>query len=449
MISKFLYYLLCERNNSIIRYKTLKNLKVNQFRPYAELKKQQDTKLQRLITYVYESVPYYNKVFNSLNLKPKDITKTEDLGKLPILNKKVIRENWIDFKPVTILQQKYTNSQTGGSTGEPLEYRISNEARFLSKSQLFHIWGFAGFEVGDKVCTIGGASLGIHGPPRQSKVTGLLERYAGYMKTFWSWDFNEKTIRKYLTIINKFRPKYIRGYPSLISPFAKWIEDEGYRIHEPKAIFSTSEVLFPEQREQVERVFNCEVFNQYGLNDGGLIAGECERHKGLHICTERSILETVDEEENQIVGKEGTILATDLYNYALPFIRYDTGDFGLVLKDKCSCGRNYNLLADILGRQNELLDLPEGGHLNGGFFNHFLWIPNVDKYQIIQESLDRLKISLVVSVGFDKKYLDYIRKRVNMKSPMWNVDINIVDEIKREKSGKHRYCINKYDSRME
>jgi len=80
----------------------------------------------------------------------------------------------------------------------------------------------------------------------------------------------------------------------------------------------------------IERVFDVQVFDNYGLGDGGISAFECHLHKGMHIDYERSILQTVNDSGEVVKCAIGRIIATSLYNYAMPFIRYDTGDFGFI-----------------------------------------------------------------------------------------------------------------------
>ena len=112
-------------------YSVYQKLIKNQWKPYRELKEEQDKQLRYMINFAYKNVPYYYKLFNNLNLKPVDIKKVEDLVKLPILTKEIIKQNWEDFKPANLNKLKYYEGVTGGSTGTPFRYRVSKFDRFL------------------------------------------------------------------------------------------------------------------------------------------------------------------------------------------------------------------------------------------------------------------------------------------------------------------------------
>jgi phenylacetate-CoA ligase len=158
---------------------------------------------------------------------------------------------------------------------------------------------------------------------------------------------------------------------------------------------------------------------------------------------ERSVMEIVDENGCQIENGIGKILATSLENYAMPLLRYDTGDLGNIIDDVCGCGRKYKLLKEIIGRQQEMLQTPEGKYVHGEFFTHIIWeVDGVLEFQVVQETLSKIKIKMVVDEIFDTKQLDYIRELISKKSEDWDVEFYLVDKIDRTKAGKYKFVIN-------
>ena len=211
----------------------------------------------------------------------------------------------------------------------------------------------------------------------------------------------------------------------------------------PHAVFTTAEKLFPSMREKIEDVFQCPVFDHYGLNDGGLSAFECSEHSGLHIDTERSVLEVVDEQGNQIDKGAGRILATSTSNFAMPFIRYDTGDIGNITSDICPCGRGSKLLKEVIGREQEILKTPEGTFIHGEFFTHIFWeIENVKEFQVIQNNLDTLLINIVPEENFNQNQLEIITKYIHKRSPQWSVEFQFPEKLERSTGGKYKFVIN-------
>lgn len=417
-------------------------VKKNEFKSHEELKRYQEEKLQKLIQFSYNNVPYYSKLFKNLNLKPEDIQTIADLQKLPFLTKEMIRNNQKDFIPLDLKERKYVNSSTGGSTGEPLHYKLYTEDEILGLAIMYANWGYAGYELGDKVGVIAGSSLM---PTTKSKLTDNIKAFMMNYKKYSSFDLNDKYMDEIVTGLNKFKPKYLRGYASSIYLFAKHIEDKDPNINfHPKGVFTTAEVLFDYQRELIEDVFGCKVFNQYGLNDGGISAFECEMHKGLHVDMLRSILEVVDGNGNQLEsGKEGKIVATSLHNYVMPFLRYETGDLGLLSNERCECGRRTPLLEKIIGRTTDYLEFSNGSIISGtALVDRFAkWKFDIIQYQIVQKDPNTISINIIRGKKYSKndetEIIDTFYKHVGDI----NIMFNYVDKIETTKAGKWKFIV--------
>lgn len=422
-------------------YPTYKKLIRNQWKSYDELKQDQEKQLRHLVEFAYENVPYYRNLFKDLDVLPKDVQTIEDLEKLPILTKDILKEHWEEFKPANLSLMRYYSRATGGSTGAPMQYRLSKHDRFLSGALLYRGWGYGGFELGDKMVLLAGASLDIG---TKSNLTTKAHEIVRNIRKLSSFDMGEHEMQEYARVLNSFRPHFIRGYASSIYFFARWLKENQFSVPSPKAVFTTAEKLFPYMRKTIENVFDCDVYDNYGMNDGGVTAYECSEHAGLHIDTERSIMEVVDRDGCAVDRGEGQILATSLYNYAMPFIRYAPGDEGLLLDEPCACGRGYPLLKEILGRQQEMLITPEGRHIHGEYISHiFGRLSHVREFQVIQTEIDQLVFNIVPELGFDEKCLDYIRSVVGSRSKGWRLQFQFVDAIERTGAGKYKFIINK------
>ena len=428
-------------------YPTYKKLMRNQWKSYKELKREQEKQLRYMINFAYTNVPYYHRLFNDLKLSHSDVKTIKDLEKIPILRKEIIKEHWNDFKPVNSNKMRYYERATGGSTGTPFKYRLDKLNRFLSGALLYRGWGYGGYELGEKMVFLGGASLNIG---TKSNLVTRVHEFARNIKKLSSFDMGEKEMMDYANIITSFKPKFLRGYASSIYFFANWIEENNIKTHQPLAVFTTAEELYPNMREKIGGVFNCDVYDAYGLGDGGVSAFECSEHRGLHIDTEESIMEVVDNDGNQLENGEGEILATSLYNYAMPFIRYDTGDLGHIIDDVCGCGRKYKLLKELVGRSVDVLITPEGKNVHGWFFLYIFWeyCQGIKEYQVVQEKLDKIVIKIVPEEDFDEKQLDKIREIIKKRSEGWNVEIKFVDKIERTGAGKYKFIINEIGDKL-
>jgi len=421
-------------------YSTYKNVVKNQWKPYKEQKVQQEKKLRNMISFAYKNVPYYHKLFNELKISPQDICTIEDLEKLPILNKDIIKANWEDFKPANLSSMNYNEQATGGSTGTPFKYRLLKSDRFMSAALLYRGWGYAGYDLGDKMAYLAGSSLGIG---TKTALLKNIHEFTRNIRKLSSFDMGEEDMQHYTHIINSFHPKFIRGYASSIYFYAKWIHENDITVQSPDAVFTTAEKLLPHMRDMISNTFDCDVYDSYGLNDGSMSASECQEHTGLHIDTERGIMEVVDDDNCQIEEGTGNIIATSLNNFAMPFIRYQTGDMGHIIEDKCECGRESKLLKEVVGRQQEMLQTPEGKYVHGTFFVYvFKKVHGVKEFQVIQKTLERIRILLVTDVNFDEKQFEFIRSVAKSKSTQWNIEFEIVNHIERTKAGKYKFIVN-------
>jgi len=423
-------------------YKLYNEFLSNNYKTYDELKTEQEIQLAKLIKHAYNNVPYYNKLFKKLNLLPDDIKTIEDLKYIPIINKQIIKDNYEDFNPSNLDKIKYYNIATGGTTGTPFVYRVSKEHRVRSGALLYRGWNYAGYELGDKVFFLAGASLNTGGKYGWLTKIHELTRNTKFLSSF---DMSEDKLKQYIKSINKNKPDFIRGYPSAIGYLSEYILKNNIVLTSNiKAIFTTSEILTPHYKNIIQKAFKTIVFDGYGINDGGVTAYECIKQNGLHIDTENAILEIVDDNNEIITQGTGKVIATSLYNYAMPFIRYDTGDFAEISDQKCSCGNYKKILTKILGRAVDLLYTPDGEVIHGWFFLFIFWKygEGFTKYQVVQKNLENIEVKFIPNEKFNSEVLSEITKIIKSRVPKWKVNYSKVDFIQSTINGKQIFIIN-------
>lgn len=422
-------------------YSMYKKLIRDQWKPYDELKLEQEKQLRHLIQFSYENVPYYRNLFKAEKLSPQDIRTIEDLEKIPVLTKETIKNHWDEFKPAGLSSMKYDTRATGGSTGTPLQYRVSNNDRFLNGALLYRGWGYGGYELGDRMVFLAGSSLDVGTQPWVMKRAHEIVRNIRKLSSF---DMADAEMRHYASVLNSFKPRFIMGYASSIYFYARWAKENSVAVPQLTGVFTTAEKLYPNMREVIGEVFRCGVYDTYGLNDGGVTAFECSEHAGLHIDTDRSIMEIVDPDHRQVVQGQGEILATSLYNFAMPFIRYSTDDLATLGDAECSCGRHTRVLEEMVGRSVDIFVTPEGKSVHGWFFLYIFWEhgQGIKEYQLVQTAIDKIKIKIVPDKNFDEKEIETIRKIIVSKSPQWDVQFEEVESIDRTQAGKYKFIIN-------
>jgi phenylacetate-CoA ligase len=210
--------------------------------------------------------------------------------------------------------------------------------------------------------------------------------------------------------------------------------------------FSTAEVLYAHQKEIISKSFGgIPVADGYGSREGGFISHECPKGS-MHVIDQNVIVEYLHGDKPVGPGEDGEIVVTHLDNWAMPFIRYRTGDVAQFDKERCNCGRNLSTMKKIKGRTTDFIVSPDGRWQHGLSLIYVIRdIPGVAEFKIIQEAVDDIKILLKIDETlFPEKgksqIIEGFKKRMGGKV---NVNVEMVDEIAKEASGKYRYVASK------
>jgi phenylacetate-CoA ligase len=422
----------------------LEELKKSQWLKRDEIRKMQSQKLKSVISHAYENVPYYHRTFKELNLKPEDIKSQDDLKKLPIIDKKIIRKNFEDFKAKDFQNHTPILRTTGGTTGEPLKYYSDRNEHGVFWADLWRAWNLAGYELGERRATLGGTLPSSSRTKVRSFISSrLMERNISLS----SFEVNRESMQMHVKMLRNYRPKILRGYPSALYLFAKYLEERKIKDLNIKGIISISEQLYDHQRKAIENAFGCQVFNNYGCPDGGVLASECKENE-LHLNSENAIMEIVKGEDVVSPGEEGEMVSTNLVRSAMPFIRYRTGDVGIQSDEKSRCKRGLEMLDEITGRTSDYIVLPNGNLLSGvsiaAVFNAISSQLHIQHYQVLQEKRDELEVLIVEDKGYSEKESEFIKEALqeHIGSQMV-INLKQVDDIPLTVGGKRRSVVSK------
>lgn len=398
-------------------------------------------RLRHLLSDVQTNVPYYKHLFAELKFDGTAIHSLTDLEQLPLLNKSIIREHTNSLKSDHARHLSHFN--TGGSSGEPLIFfigkrRVSHD--IAAKWRATRWWGV---DIGDPEIVIWGSPIELQA---QDRVRNLRDRIIR-TKLLPAFEMTEQKLDQFLSDIRLMRPKMLFGYPSALSHIAHHAEIRQQRMDDLgiQVAFVTSERLYDDQRQRISQVFNCSVANGYGSRDAGFIAHECP-HGNMHITAEDIIVEIIDEQGNALPpGHAGEIVVTHLATDDFPFIRYQTGDRGVLDDKTCSCGRGLPLIKEIQGRSTDFVIAQDGTVMHGLALIYILRdIPQINAFKIVQENLDLIHIWIVTKVGLDALQINQIEKSFKARlGQTVSIVINQVEQIPAEKSGKFRYIVSK------
>lgn len=367
--------------------------------------------LKKLLKECQDYVPYYKCLFKEIGFDvERDFKTIEDIKQVPITKKNKVKEH-----PELFRNPHYTSGvqqfHTSGSTGTPLTEFISNNHWVIEQGVVWRHWSWAGYKFRDKL-----AIVRSYTPKNGEMIKMDKIRNFRYYSPF---HLSEENIKLYLEDMIREKVKFMRGYPSSIKPIAQYVLKTGCEIPKLKGILTASEILPDADREIIEKAFKCKISNHYGLAEAIVMMGDCECHEGLHNYDEYGYLELLDTENENIKR----IIGTNLNNYAMPLLRYETNDLAEVSLKTCSCGRSSITIHNVIGRSNSTIQLKDRDIPITNFYTMMEYYTTLSRWQIVQVSVDEIELRLQGSLTDDE--LETIKKEFALRLPE-NVKKNVL-----------------------
>ncbi|MBK9775911.1 MAG: phenylacetate--CoA ligase family protein [bacterium] len=413
----------------------LKNLLASQYDSPEDMHSRQLSRLRELIDQSRSDVPFYRDLSSGSG---SGTTVAAILSSLPFLTKADLQQSAADLRSRRN-HGRLVPKTTGGSTGEPVTIWKSRDAWARELGATWRGYDWAGVAAGDLQARFWGVAHSSSGRWRARLIDQVCHRIR-----IPAFAFTEEDLTAYARLIEARRPRWFYGYVSMLTEFARHIQARGLPLrHRPVCIVTTSEVLTPADRALLQEVFQAPVFNEYGCGELGTIAHECPSGT-LHLSEENMIVEVIDGSTACAPGSSGELVVTELNNRAFPLIRYRTGDFGSLTEGTCPCGRTLAGLAEVQGRAYDFIRNREGRLFHGEFLMYVFEDlrrqgADIRQFQVEQVDYSRFEIRIVKGAAYDPGCEDQIRERIReFVDAAAVVDVQYVDTIAREKSGKLR-----------
>jgi len=408
----------------------LKEIEQTKYLTAAGLATLRDAMLGKVLSHAVQHVAFYRDL--DLAGMLADSRPTDALSAFPVIDKAIVREQGSRFMADNARHPLFKGS-TSGTTGTPLV--LHQDLAAINRENAF-IWRqlqWAGLKPGARRAWIRGdliVPVTVCSPPFWRM------NHAENMLMFSSYHLSDSNAAAYVAALEKFDPVVIQAYPSSVAFLARWLDANGreYSGAALKGIVTSSETLDAEQKTLIEQRFGCRVFDWYGQFERVAAIGTCE-HGRQHIISDYSFVELLPAEDGlyEIVG-------TGFNNFAMPLIRYRTGDFiRLEATDsQCECGRHFPLVASIQGRADDVVKLPDGRHV--GRLDHiFKGVDGILEAQIRQDQIDRIDIFVVPTAGYSTAV--ETKLRTNASDRLGGgvlIHVQAVNAIPRTRNGKLR-----------
>ncbi len=397
-------------------------------------------KLQLLVRDAYENVPWYKQSFAQVDLHPDDIKSQEDFGKVPILTRDDLKDNFDEFISQKADAKKLKISTTGGSTGTPLRIGMDHQGiREIRKWQMFSWWSLS---LNTNMATI------YRGLPIRGLKKLALDciNWPQKVVRMDATQISKKKIDSFLHDFKKKKPQLVHGYVGALDVLADHILENSILLPSPKVIWATAAPISKVQELKISRAFNAPVCDQYGCSEIYFIAAECPHKNGLHIFSDRVKVEILDDNNQPVsLGTYGKIVLTNLDEYSFPLIRYENGDMGRLLNRTCSCGMSLPLMDKVKGRISDNIILPDETVLSGEYLTTIFddFTDSVKQFQVVQHKSGNITVKVVFRTGNKKAktILNHVKNqlesRINQQVKVSLIEVNSIPPIR----GKLQFII--------
>lgn len=402
----------------------------------------QGEKLKHLLRLAIEHCPWHKQriLAANLDLSDNNLLTLEDLSKIPTMTKQDAQLHGHDMSWSAVPGGAYQYT-TGGSSGTPLNFHFGKWRQASDAAGRIRARRWWGIDIGDKEIYLWGAPVEL---AKTDKIKQIRDRLMNQV-LLNAFDMSAMTMAEYLKIIQQYQPKCLYGYASSLALLAQFAQSTTQTINTPslKVIFTTGEPLYPDQRKIIQETFQVPVANEFGSRDIGFTSHESPSGQML-LMSESHILETLDNQGQAVKsGEIGEAVITGLCSQAQPFIRYRTGDMIKATEETCKQGRGLHVLGEVIGRSTDFIIKQDGTILHALAVIYVLRaIEGIGSFKIIQHSTNELEVQVVPNSLWIDQAQQQITEQLQQRLGKINIEINILDAILPEKSGKHRYVVS-------
>ncbi len=405
-------------------------------------------RLRALVEYCGKNVPYYRSLFAGRGIDPSGVDDVAVLREHGIsITKEDIRSRSDEFMSGEFRREDLVCNFSGGTTGVALPLYKTMDYWCMRMAIKLRSEDWIGKRPGTPSAIIWG-----HKPNLGRIAMARLQLYWNFQNYRYlsAMDIGEESLLKYVGSIKRYGARYIESYVNPVYLMAKTIEKYGIDPPRLDGIVTGAETLRDFQKEKMEEVFGCPVYDRYGCSEFTNISCECERHRGQHINVDNLWVEVVDKNDRPVIGEEGEVVITDLMNFAMPFIRYRLDDTAVMTDRKCSCGRNFPMLEKVIGKTTGIFRAPDGFEVHGKYFQWILYnVPGIFRFQFVEKSSDRVLTRIVHDGTTAREDTERLVKEAfgDLAAHGVSITVEFVDRIALTKAGKMSFFVSERDVR--
>jgi phenylacetate-CoA ligase len=339
---------------------------------------------------------------------------------------------------------KLRKGSSSGATGLPVSYYKDSIASSAGQAANLLGWSLCGWEMGMKGLHIWGnpSTVNKEWKRASSRIKAKLIRHHKFPAC---QIVESQKFKELYELVIKQRYEYLDGYTNAIYLFAEYLKQNCLNInHIVKYVLTTAENLQEHQRRTIQETI-APVYDTYGCSEINGIAYECSICNNYHVIDPHVYLEYGDKIDD---NGSHSLYITDLDNYSFPLIRYKNDDLGIPATDSVSqCNIPFSSIANVTGRQSDIIKLPGGGILSVPSFFGSMLLKNINglkQYQIEKVEHDMIFVNLVITNEYSDKdrviihsaLREYLAGKIRYK-------VRYVDRLEPSPTGKHKLVIDR------
>lgn len=388
-----------------------------------------NAELNNLLAHSLKTVPYYSK-----------LNPDSTIADFPVIDKSIFRDNFNLFESASFKSKQNYKVTTSGSTGNPFSIYHDTNKRFRNSADTIYFSSKLGYKVGDRLYYL---RLWDKQYGRSKLLSGVQN-----MIPISVDELDDQNIERFLIQLQRDKSTmHILSYVSALHSICKHLDNKkaeklNCRI---KSIIGVAEGLNDYVKMSVQKYFNTEIVSRYSNSENGILAQQTTGNTYFEINHASYYMEILDLNKDvpAAIGQTGRIVITDLYNFCMPLIRYDTGDVGKFTKINDRYGQRL-VLAEIEGRKMDMFTNTKGEYISSHIIHHILQYNAIDQFQFIEEENNEYIIKLKVTDDFDyneeksiiAQYKEYFGDNASIR-------VEYVRDIPLLASGKRKLVINR------
>lgn len=412
--------------------------------PRERMEAARDARIRELVAYAARTVPYYRDLFARERIDAREIRGAADLDRLPLLDPEIVRREPARFLSESRRARGAPAFLTSGSSGRPLEVRHDRRSLLANiaygereRAAMIALCGsgfrprelYIGYDTSNfrKVLAFYAANTRMPVKPRRTTVSMMAP-------------FDE-----IVAAIDDVKPELLTAYGGFLDVLYRTLLARGAPIHRPKVVMSMGETLPADRRAWIEDELGARVLSRYCATEAFKIAYVCEARTGFHVHEDLCHVRLrTPSGAPPAPGAPGEVVVSNLVNHATVLLNYPMGDLATFAEDACPCGRTQRRLAEVHGRVEDVLQLPDGRSLHP----RAIWTVLKDdrsilQYQLIQHERARFELRLATldAAGFPPARARALAALGALLGPAATIEATWHEDLgrsERERTGKFR-----------